>query len=81
MDVGKHKEKYLNSYAIYKGDVFEFAGTAQECAEHRGVNIMSIYNRSSPSHYKRVASRKNSKQATIIVKLGHIDDDEKDDIL
>ncbi|KAA0944178.1 hypothetical protein FQ087_18820 [Sporosarcina sp. ANT_H38] len=63
----------LAEYAVYKGDKFLCVGTAKECADHLKVTVKTIRFRTTPTYKKRIAARKNSRNAISITRL---EDDE-----
>ena len=59
----------MEEYAIYKGDTYLFSGTAEECANYRGVKVETIKYWTTPTYEKRLAKRKRSKNPLIVIKL------------
>lgn len=56
-------------YAIYKGDSFQFIGTAEECASRLDVKPSFIKWLTTPTGKKRFESRKDTSKALTAVKL------------
>ncbi len=75
---GRPKQNNNNIYAIFKNDVNEFEGTAEECAEHLKIKLESFNWYLIPTGRKRMENRKSDK-AMMIVDLGEDEDDEEDE--
>lgn len=60
-------------YAVYRGDEFQFIGTAKECADRLGCSVNSFKFYLTPSYQRRLAERKNARNYIVVVRL---DDDE-----
>lgn len=56
-------------YAIYRGDTFQFIGTAEECAKKMNVKPDFIKWLTTPTGKKRFESRKDKEKALTAVKL------------
>ncbi|MBO0467906.1 hypothetical protein JZO73_10225 [Enterococcus plantarum] len=56
-------------YAIYKGDSFQFIGSARECASRLDVKPSFIQWLTTPSGKKHFESRKDKSKALTAVKL------------
>ena len=61
-------------YAVYRGDEFQFIGTAEECADRLGCSVNSFKFYLTPSYQRRLAKRKRPKNYIVVVRL---DDDEE----
>ncbi|SDM17897.1 hypothetical protein [Bacillus sp. OK048] len=56
-----------SDFAVYRGEEFQFIGSADECAEFLGVKKNIIYLFSSPSYQKKVANPKRNRETYITV--------------
>lgn len=60
-----HKE-----YAVYKGDNLIAMGTRQEIADELNVKLETVTYWGTPTNIKRIAARKSTRNAKVLVKLG-----------
>ncbi len=59
----------MKEYALYKGDEFLSVGTAKEIAKEVGVKPKTVMYYGTNAYKRKLAKRKNSKNAKILIKL------------
>lgn len=63
-------------YALYKGEECLFIGTARQIAAEKNVKVETIYYLSTPAYQRRLAKRKKSRNAMVLIRLEEGEDED-----
>jgi hypothetical protein len=64
----------MAEYALYRGEEFLFAGTAEECANFWGIKAASVKWMCTPTGKRRFEGRKHKERCITAIKLEDEDD-------
>ncbi|ADC52171.1 MULTISPECIES: hypothetical protein [Alkalihalophilus] len=68
--------RFVNEYAVYKGDEFLVLGTAEECAKQLNVSADYIKWLTMPTAKRRVEKSKNPEKCMVAIRL----EDEEEEV-